>query len=390
MRPDRWILPWLCAVLALLAVGLPLRTRLDAPRLGAPAIVRPGRSFEVEFVTSLPFVPWRWAARAVERQWGFRLERDGRHIQGHRSQGNRHWITLADATPVLRGLRPPVDGLEHWSEGALPDRMLLVHAADFPSTGKEVLLERFVDEMAVVRPQAFLASGDLAYDSSETWYRFMLAQFRRLEALGIPVIACPGNHERGGWARFLNHFGPHTTHRVDLGPFRVLSLDSAHGRDRLTPSQFHWFRQQLETLEGRVPLVQMHHPTFPPGSAIHGDGEKSGGPLFGFRDPFVKLCLERRIPIVLTGHWHQDAVFDAEGQLRDDRPDFPGTKFVVTTALGDALRRVTRWPHRYHGYRALTFEQGELLRYTHDLPGQASPTPIASTPSGTWLKEARP
>ncbi|HEX7553767.1 MAG TPA: metallophosphoesterase [Geothrix sp.] len=386
---KRWILPYACAAAVLLVVGLPLRTRLDAPRLGAPAIVPAGKSFEVEFVTSLPFVPWRVAADAVERQWGFQLEHGARRILGHRSQGNRYWITLADPTPITGALHPPTDGLEHWGQGTMPERMVLVHAADFPSTGNEAMLEQFVDEMAVVKPQAFLASGDLAYDSSATWYRFMLGQFRRLEAMGIPVIACPGNHERGGWARYLNAFGPFTTHRVDLGPFAILSLDSAHGRDRLTPSQFHWFRDQLDALNGRVPLVQLHHPIFPPGEAILGDGEKSGGPLFGYRDAFVKLCLERQVPIVLTGHWHQDAVFDATGRFRDDTADFPGTKFVVTTALGDALRRVTRWPHRYHGYRILVFEKGRLVKYTQDLPGQPSPTPIASTPSGTWQGEAK-
>ncbi len=386
---KRWILAYVCAALAIVVVGLPLKTRLDAPRLGAPAIARPGVSFEVEFVTSLPFLPWRVAASAVERQWGFQLENGGRRIQGHRSCGNRYWITLADPTPVQGVYRLPTDGLEHWGEGTLPDKLTLVHAADFPSTGKEAMLEQFVDEMAVVKPQAFLASGDLAYDSSETWYRFMLGQFRRLEAMGIPVIACPGNHERGGWARFLHYFGPRTTHRVDVGPFRILSLDSAHGRDRLTPSQFRWFREQLDTKAGRVPLVQLHHPVFPPGAAILGNGEKSGGPLYGFRDGLVKLCLERQVPIVLTGHWHQDAVFDSTGTFRDDSADFPGTKFVVTTALGDALRHVTRWPHSYHGYRLLRFEQGQLVRYTQDLPGQPSPTPIASTPSGTWLGEAR-
>ena len=384
-----WILPYICAAAVLLVVGLPLRTRLDAPRLGAPAIVPAGQSFEVEFVTSLPFVPWRLAANAVERQWGFQLEHGARRILGHRSQGNRYWITLADPTPVQGMYRPPTDGLEHWGQGTLPERMVLVHAADFPSTGNEAMLEQFVDEMAVVKPQAFLASGDLAYDSSAAWYRFMLGQFRRLEAMGIPVIACPGNHERGGWARYLENFGPHTTHRVDLGPFTILSLDSAHGRDRLTPSQFHWFRDQLDTLQGRVPLVQLHHPVFPPGAAILGDGEKSGGPLFGYRDGFVRLCLERQVPIVLTGHWHQDAVFDATGRFRDDTADFPGTKFVVTTALGDALRHVTRWPLAYHGYRILVFEQGRLIKYTQDLPGQASPTPIASTPAGTWLGETK-
>jgi hypothetical protein len=385
----RWILPYLCAVLTLLAAGLPLRTRLDAPRFGAPAIVPAGTAFEVEFATSLPFVPWRLAAAAVERQWGFRLEQQGRRIVGHHSLGNQHWIRLVEDTPVRGAFRQPLDGLEHWGQGVVPDKLILVHVADFPSTGKEAMLTHFVDEMAVLKPNAVLASGDLAYDSSAKWYAFLMSQFRRLEAMGIPVVVCPGNHERGGWARYLDNFGIYTTHRVDLGPFAVLSLDSAHGRDRLTPSQFQWFRAQLDSLDGRVPLVQLHHPVFPPGSAIQGDGEKSGGPLDGYRDGFVRLCLERQIPIVLTGHWHQDAVFDAMGRFRDDTPDFPGTKFVTTTALGDALRRVTRWPLKYHGYRILSFEKGRLLRYTQDLPGQPSPAPIASTPSGTWLPEAQ-
>jgi hypothetical protein len=177
---------------------------------------------------------------------------------------------------------------------------------------------------------------------------------------------------------------------VDLGRFRVISLDSAHGRDRLTPSQFRWLRGQTDTLEGRVPLIQLHHPIFPPGAAVLGNGDTSGGPLFGFRDAFVRLCLERQVPIVLTGHWHQDAVFDSNGRFRDDTPDFPGTKFVVTTALGVDVRHVTRWPHSYSGYRMLMFDQGRLVRYTQDLPGQPSPTPIASTPLGTLPGEARP
>jgi hypothetical protein len=385
-----WILPYLYAALALLAVGFPLRTRLDAPRFGAPAIARPGVSFEVEFTTSLPFVPWRTAAKAVERQCGFQFELGERRILAHRQEGNRHWLTLVDPTPVQGAFRMPVDGLEHWAEGTLPDRMVMVQAADFPRTGKEAMLVQFVDQMAVVKPQAFLATGDLVYDASDTWYRFMLGQFRRLETMGIPVIACPGNHERGGWAQYLNCFGPRTTHRVDLGRYRVISLDSAHGRDRLTPSQFRWLRGQMDTLEGRVPLIQLHHPIFPPGAAVLGNGGTSGGPLFGFRDAFVRLCLERQVPIVLTGHWHQDAVFDSDGRFRDDTSDFPGTKFVVTTALGEDVRHVTRWPHSYSGYRMLVFDQGRLVRYTQDLPGQPSPTPIASTPLGTLPGEARP
>lgn len=265
-------------------------------------------------------------------------------------------------------------------------RFRIVHAADFPSLGKEPMLRQFVDEMAVVKPVAVLATGDIAYDTSEAWLDFIESQFQRLEAMGIRVIVVPGNHERKGWAPWLRRFGTTLDHRVDLGPVTVLSLDSAHGRDRMTPSQFQWFKGQLEATKGRTVLVQVHHPIFPPGSAIVGDGDGTGGTLRGFQKRFVDLCKQQGVAMVLSGHWHADSVWDAEGNYRDDRSDFPGPKFVVTTALGDSTRRVTRWPHQYFGYRILEFEGGRLLNYTQDLGGKGALQVIASTPLGTYTK----
>ena len=66
-----------------------------------------------------------------------------------------------------------------------------------------------------------------------------------MENLGIPVVSCPGNHERKAWIQYLRHFGPITWHRVDFGPFTILSLDSGHGRDQFTPAQFAWFKREL-------------------------------------------------------------------------------------------------------------------------------------------------
>lgn len=265
-------------------------------------------------------------------------------------------------------------------------RFRIVHAADFPSLGKEPMLRAFVDEMAVVKPVAVLATGDIAYDTSEAWLDFIESQFQRLEAMGIRVILVPGNHERKGWAPWLRRFGSTLDHRVDLGPLTILSLDSAHGRDRMTPSQFQWFRAQLESAKGRTVLVQIHHPIFPPGTAIVGDGDGTGGTLRGYQKAFVELCKTHDVAMVISGHWHADSVWDADGNYRDDRSDFPGPKFVVTTALGDSTRRVTRWPHQYFGYRILEFEGGRLLRYTHDLGGKGGDPVIASTPLGTNLK----
>jgi hypothetical protein len=128
---------------------------------------------------------------------------------------------------------------------------------------------------------------------------------------------------------------------------------------------------------------------FPPGKALHGDGDQASGNLQGYKKAVLQLCRKHNVAIVLSGHWHQDAVYDGEGQLRDDTSDFPGTKFVVTTALGDSIRRVTRWPHKYFGYRILDFEEGRLIRYTHDPEGKGLKPPIFSTPLGTYLPIAQ-
>jgi 3',5'-cyclic AMP phosphodiesterase CpdA len=267
----------------------------------------------------------------------------------------------------------------------------IVQVADFPNLGHEDMLRRFVDEMAIVKPAAVLAMGDVAYDTSKPFLDFIESQFNRLEAMGIRVIVIPGNHERKGWVAWLSRFGTNLNHRVDVGPVTVISLDSGQGRNRFTPSQIQWFEAQLASARGRTILVQAHHPIFPAGTAQVGDGGGTGGYLAGFQKRFVKLCAEYGVTMVLAGHWHSDAVFDDHGNLRDDRPDFPGTKFVVTTCLGDATRQATRWPHRYSGYRILDFEGGKLVSYTQDLEGKGGAQPIASTPLGTFLKsEKRP
>lgn len=387
---KRWFLIFALALAALLAAGLPLRVRLDAPRMGSPVVLKPGEYAWIECRTSLPWVPKAWVLEALKAQWGVSLDADSLRLVDAHAHGNCYRFRVESAQVMAAPLTHIPGPLGIWTQGPWPQRFRIVHAADLPFPGNEARLTQFVAEMAVVRPHAILMTGDMAYDTDPRWFTFLEAQFARLEAMGILVISCPGNHERKGWAPYLRSFGPHTFHRVNLGPLAILSLDSAHGRDQLTPSQFRWLKKELANLGGRTPLIQVHHPIFPPGAAKQGNGDGSGGTMMGFQREFVRLCEAKGVIAVLTGHWHQDAVFDAEGRLRDDRPDFAGTKYVTTVSLGDSIRRVVRWPHSYFGYRILDFEDGRLVRYTHDLPGLPSPPPIASTPAGTNLSEVRP
>jgi 3',5'-cyclic AMP phosphodiesterase CpdA len=268
-----------------------------------------------------------------------------------------------------------------------PAKLRVVHAADFPDWDTKERLAAFVEEMRNLKPDLLLLGGDLAYDDSDRWYALLQTAIADLERAGTRVLVVSGNHEWKGRARWLRNFGPVGNFRVNHGDLAIICLETAHSRDRFTPSQFRWFQAQLEDLGGRVPIVLMHHPIFPPGTALHGDGDGTGGYLRGFQRAFIRLCVEKNVAVVLSGHWHQDAVFDAQGNLRDDTADFPGPKFVVTTSLGDSTRRVTRWPGVHFGYRILDFDRGRLVRYTYGENAAGQPSPIASVPVGTYLRK---
>lgn len=257
-------------------------------------------------------------------------------------------------------------------------RLRLVQTCDLLKPGvpgTEKNMERFLEDMAIVRPDVVLVTGDVSYVGRQDWYDMLKDWFGRLEAMNIRCVAIPGNHERAGWAYWLRNFGPELNHRVDIGPLAILSLDSAHGRDRLTPFQFRWLETQLENLGGRTPLIQIHHPIFPAKLARNEGAEySSGSGLQGLQKAFVRLCREKQVPMIFSGHWHADAVFDADGKLRDDAVEFAGPKFVTTTTLASEHRRVTRWPGRHWGYRVIEIEDGKVARYTHQNRPIASET----------------
>lgn len=374
----------------IVATGLPLRVRVDKPRLGTPCVQEPLTRMEVYLRTSLP-----WAAPAME----LCLEDDAgaSHplpVAGRWWRGNSLCLTtrLPDLPDGRYALRIRTARQDLRQEGAVflrkawPRTFFIVQAGDFPPPGREDLMPQFIEEMNLLQPAAVLGTGDISYNVRAEWYAFLLENLSRLD---MPFLAAPGNHERKGWAAYLRAFGP-APQRVDLGPLAVLSLDSAHGRDQFTPSEFHWLRNQLEHLDGHTPIIQLHHPVMPPGEAVHGEAGGSGGSLHGYRDAFMGLCRTWSVPLVLSGHWHSDAIFDERGALRDDRADFPGTHFAVVTALGNELRQVTRWPHQYHGYRVIRFDGGRLLSETYDLDGSGRPNPVASVPLGFLHAKARP
>ena len=366
---------------SIVAAGWPLRIRVVSPRLGMPTIDKPGATLEVRIVSSLPFIlptlamslagpgPQGKVAplQITQRRW------DGVNavftmLLPEVPDGG---YTLQVRTKSQTVLLPKAIFLRHeW-----PAVLHLAHIADLPPPGGEALMRRFVEEMQQKKPDAVLVTGDINYTGAESNIQFMQAQLARLDA---PVIMTAGNHEREGWHRYLRVFGARD-HRTNFGPLVVLSLDSAHGRDALTPSAFRWLRLQLTQLSGRTPLIQLHHPLFPPGPKATSEAGGTGGYLRGYRRAFLDLCEQYHVAMVLSGHWHQDAVFDSQGNFRTDRSDFPGTKYVVTTALGAEVRKVFEQSPVRNGYRWIEFANGKLVSYSSD-PRNPVPSTLLEAP----------
>lgn len=288
-------------------------------------------------------------------------------------------------------VKPEVRRLNPWAQAPaasevhpepFPGRPLrVVHVADLPSIDDTARLDQWVLEMRLVAPDLILATGDISYVETQAWYDRLKAAF---DATGVPVVAVTGNHERKDRPLWIRNYGPVGNHRVDVGPLAILSLDTAHGRDAFTPSQMQWLEGALASakLAGKTILIQAHHPIFPAGRDGKGEGHGSGGDLKIFKRRFLALCRQYQVAAVLSGHWHQDAVFDLEGRFREDTPDFPGTKFITTTSLGGASRLVTTWSVRQEGWRMLTFQDGQLVSYTHDPELKGRRMPVWSQPLG--------
>jgi predicted phosphohydrolase len=353
---------------SVLSAILPLRFELLTPRLGVPAIRLPGESFEIELRTSLP--GWSPAPEVV-------LVGDERVVCTARyldSSGSRQALVAqipGDAPAGSYTLEVALgDALEARTRAVhvlteYPEELTVVQLADLPTflkgKGGDEQMQRTIAEVNTIDPDLVLLTGDIAYGNK--WENFRAA-FGHFEDFEAPVVAAIGNHEYRGLAAFFTIFGP-LNHVVDFGERRIVSANSAHGRDQLTESQYAWL---ADALDGPGAILQLHHPLF---------WQRN---LASHVDDVVRLCDDAEVPVVLAGHWHGDYVFDRTGEPRADTPDFDGTKYVVTTAAGAKLRPETSATELHHGYRVLRFSGNRLVDYTYDWDGDGVRDPHCSIP----------
>jgi hypothetical protein len=345
------------AVLAVLVALARQPAGIERPRMGIPAVCRSGGGFAAELRVPLP-APSRVYVRRPRLDDGARtypLE-----VSASRTRGGSVLAVLR----VPAGTPPGRYALRVGTGAGAMCRSNAVHVvASFPRTFRFVQIadlgvsdddpqvaRRFRETVRVINriaPAFVLLTGDITEKGSWTEYAAARELLGEIEA---PLVCGPANHDRRGWAGYMASFGS-PRHAVDFGRWRILSLDSGHGRDRLTRSDLRWLGRGLFlcAAEGKRCIVQVHHPLF---------GRKA---VEGCRREAVEMIAAHFVPAVFSGHWHADAVLDGAGRMRRDASDCRGCRFVVTTSVGQPPRAIgAEGGERRRGFRVVDVRDGVI------------------------------
>jgi Icc protein len=155
------------------------------------------------------------------------------------------------------------------------------------------------------RPDALLATGDLAQDETRAAYQHFVNLVSRLD---VPVWCLPGNHDAPGFMReVLAAPSLHFRGTIHRPPWCVILLDSFlpgdHG-GRIAAAELEWLDATLAAHRADHVLLAVHHHPVPLGSRWLDElGLYNGEELLRIvdRSPQVRA--------VLAGHVHQAADF---------------------------------------------------------------------------------
>jgi len=354
----------------------PLRCEIRSPRIGVPAIQKAGSMLSVEIKHSLPYAlgAWRFelkpdfgdslALTPVSKITGFSQSQFNLQLPSNLARGGYDLnVYYGDS---VKTASHSLYVLDHFNRD-----LKLVQLADLPTLGNakgDGQLIKIIDEINIINPDLVLFTGDVAYGASWGQYRRL---YQILQQLQVPLILAPGNHEYYGWAGYLTLFGK-PYHAVQYGDYRIISLNSGHGRDQFTYSQIKWLRRQLEGSEQSQRIVQLHHP-------VHHRADLSGY-LRGNVRSFVDLIKRHKVSVVLSGHWHGDSLYNEDGEDITDSWRVKGTPYVVTTTAGADFRPTYSNSPLHYGYRLLRYRDAELENFTYDYDGDGVRDAASSIP----------
>ncbi|MBU9380873.1 phosphodiesterase [Burkholderia gladioli] len=198
--------------------------------------------------------------------------------------------------------------------------MLLAQISDLHIKRRGALAYRRVDTAAslartvarlnalVPRPDAVLVTGDLTDFGHDDEYQHLK---RLLAPLEIPYYLLIGNHdERGALRRVFAERaelqgGEFVQYALDLGPLRVIALDSqitGQSAGTLCEARLDWLARELEAAAGRPTVVALHHPPFASGIA-HMDRQRLDPEAARRLDALLRA--HPNVERVLCGHVHR-------------------------------------------------------------------------------------
>jgi len=357
-----WLVFFLFAAY-LWVIAWPLQIRIDSPRMGQPVVLKPGETFQVHYRQSLPLLaaPMQvWVRRGhqvvqlpVLQQQGLGLQRS---LKVQVPESFSEVVNLNDGNGFRVRLTTGTQQTEReqavFVRESFPARLQLIHLADMPiyngSDHSRKIMQQMIAELNLLQPDLVMVSGDLAKGGQWNQYDEFLYWMRQLQ---MPLYFSPGNHAYDGWGGYLTQIGA-PFHWQSFADWCVFSLNSGHGRDQFTRSQMQWFAQSLEQCPQPNVIIQLHHPLFQQRHV------RSQVP------EFLQLIKTKNTPLVLSGHWHQDAAMNDRGEHLA-QPDLlhSGTRFLVTTTAGDDLRSYFAEPKLYHGYRRILLQEGNSISH---------------------------
>ena len=354
----------------------PLRCEIRSPRIGAPAILKAGAILPIAVKHSFPYGTGEWHFSLRPRfgqdiELTTSLQLAGLSESQFSAQLPEHISPGAYSLLVRYGNRLKIAANALHVVEAFNRDLKIVQLADLPTLGNakgDGQLIKIIDEINIINPDLVLFTGDVAYGASWLQYGRL---YQILQRVSAPLILAPGNHEYYGWAGYLTSFGS-PYHAVQYGDYRIISLNSGHGRDQFTYSQLKWMKRQLEKSEQSQRIVQLHHP-------VHHRPDL-GGYVRGNVRAFVSLIKQHKVSVVLSGHWHGDALYNENGDDVTDSWRVSGTPYIVTTTAGADFRPAYSSSPLHYGYRLLRYRDAELENYTYDYDGDGERDVSSSIP----------
>lgn len=227
----------------------------------------------------------------------------------------------------------------------------LAHISDL-HFGREdpPVAEGLVRDLAALRPDLLINSGDLTQRARRAQFRAAAAYCQRLPQ---PQLTVPGNHDIPLFDVVRRFLAPLTRYRRfisdQLAPLyrdreiAVLGLNTARSltwkEGRISPAQVEAMEAALGALpDGLVKVVVTHHPFIPP----PGD-EGAGVALVGGAERALRVLERHGVDLLLAGHVHH-------GYTGDVRTYYPSLRrSMVVVQAGTAIsHRVRREPNAYN------------------------------------------